>query len=282
MARGIRSRGSRGIPPGMRGEVDERDLLARARGGHAGDVLGHAIVERDVAAADHLGEQGCRGGRGHPSEFEPVVRVERARGTLVGSISSARRWGSIRTATAPRTRPATRRATWRGRRGSPRYLLPRCGARRPAWATRPISSGTAEAPAAPRLPYAIAAQGSSRRAFDDHPAPEFDDQHAGPKQRRPGAQDGQKRAQPTPGLRGRIRPPSYIGQLDARGGAVVELRPHWRDPAGAEPADPRDRVEVEDVGDELLARAPRTRPRGRRRGLAPQGRRRAPRFRSTT
>ena len=75
----------------MGGEVDERDLLARTRGGHAGDVLGDAIVEGDLAAADHLGEQSCREGLGHRSDLEPGARVERTigPGRSPGSLGAA-------------------------------------------------------------------------------------------------------------------------------------------------------------------------------------------------
>ena len=114
---------------------------------------------------------------------------------------------------------------------------------------RPMITGTAEAASSTRfrtrLPPADRRRGrrrSCRRAG------------AGPKQRRPGAQDGHGRGLCQ--VARADRPPSYIGAGGSRR-RLVEVRPHPRDRAGAERPDPRDRVEVEDVRFEAPRRAGR-------------------------
>ena len=62
------------------GEVEQRHLLAGARGGDAREVLDQAVIERELAAKDHVGED--RGGERlrHRADLKARGSVERAVG----------------------------------------------------------------------------------------------------------------------------------------------------------------------------------------------------------
>ena len=163
MARGIRSRGSRGIPPEWVARstsvTSSPARVAGTPGTYSATRSSRATSPRPTISASRVAVKVL--------VTDPISnRVSGSSERSVPDVPQApsvRRSGSIRTATAPRTRPATRRATGASRGSAARSSAP---ARRPTTSacTRPMITGTAEAARSTPLPYTIAAGGSAPRA----------------------------------------------------------------------------------------------------------------------